>query len=396
MSGKKVNIAQGGMRGEAKKTKVVFKNVLDTPFNIQWPEVTADNNAIVLDTVCDMVKSIRDYHNTRPKQDAKPDKKQKKSSAKDTAGSASSKPSTALATLANSSPSATASEPSTGTSAESTAPAILKSTILGINAITKALERSIQDLAAHPPPTAIILCKGDLIPSHLYAHLGPMIAMLPGVLLFPLLKGSERRLSEALGLPAVGALAIQSTEGSREAEDLIMILKGMVEPMTASWLPKVTPKPLAKDKSQKQPAATGPKSATTSEVGAGTVSAAATAPVSTSGKTTEAPKPAVQQAEFIATSIKTIKTTMPIVVKTPKPAQTDNSTTNKNNNNNKGNGQGQQQQQQKQKQQQNQSQSHNHNPKQKQQQQANQGKNKKPPVESLDGDRGQVKKAKSN
>lgn len=36
MSGKKVNIAQGGMRGEAKKTKVVFKNVLDTPFNIQW------------------------------------------------------------------------------------------------------------------------------------------------------------------------------------------------------------------------------------------------------------------------------------------------------------------------------------------------------------------------
>ncbi|KAF9129226.1 hypothetical protein BGX30_014035 [Mortierella sp. GBA39] len=396
MSGKKVNIAQGGMRGEAKKTKVVFKNVLDTPFNIQWPEVTVDNNAIVLDTVCDMVKSIRDYHNTRPKQDAKPDKKQKKSSAKDTAGSTSSKPSTALATLTNSSPSAAASEPSTGTTTESTAPAILKSTILGINAITKALERSIQDLAAHPPPTAIILCKGDLIPSHLYAHLGPMIAMLPGVLLFPLLKGSERRLSEALGLPAVGALAIQSTEGSREAEDLIMILKGMVEPMTASWLPKVTPKPLAKDKTPKQPAATRPKSATTSEVGAGTVSSTAPAPVSASGKTTEAPKPAAQQAEFIATSIKTIKTTMPIVVKTPKPAQTDNSTINKNNNNNKGNGQGQQQQQQNQRQQQSQSQSHNHNPKQKQQQQVNQGKNKKPPVEGLDGDRGQVKRAKSN
>ncbi|KAF9538273.1 hypothetical protein EC957_006950 [Mortierella hygrophila] len=381
MSGKKVNIAQGGMRGEAKKTKVVFKNVLDTPFNIQWPEVTADNNAIVLDTVCDMVKSIRDYHNTRPKQDAKPDKKQKKSSAKDAAGSASSRPSTALATLANSSPSAAASEPSTGTTAKSTAPVILKSTILGINAITKALERSIQDLAAHPPPTAIILCKGDLIPSHLYAHLGPMIAMLPGVLLFPLLKGSERRLSEALGLPAVGALAIQSTEGSREAEDLIMILKGMVEPMTASWLPKVTPKPL-KDKTPKQPAATKPKSTTTSEAGAGTVSSKAPAPVPTSGKTTEAPKLVAQQAEFITTSIKTIKTTMPIVVKTPKPAQTDNSTTNKNNNNNnnKGNGQGQQQQQQK----------------QKQKQQVNQGKNKKPPVESLDGDRGQVKKAKSN
>ncbi|KAG0062805.1 hypothetical protein BGZ89_010392 [Linnemannia elongata] len=394
MSGKKVNIAQGGMRGEAKKTKVVFKNALDTPFNIQWPEVTADNNAIVLDTVCDMIKPIRDYHNTRPKHEAKPDKKQKKPSANDTAMSASSKPSTALATLANSSSSAAALQPSTGSTTESSAPAILRSTILGINAITKALERSIQDLAAHPPPTAIILCKGDLVPSHLYAHLGPMIAMLPGVLLFPLLRGSERRLSEALGLPAVGALAIQSTEGSREAEDLIMILKGMVEPMTASWLPKVTPKPIAKEKTPKQPAAT---SATTSEVGAGTVSSTAPAPVSASGKTTEAPKPAAQQASFIATNIKTIKTTMPIVVKTPKPAQIDNGKTNNNNNNNKGKGQGQgqKQEQQKQKQQQNQSQSYNQNPKQKQQQ-VNQGKNKKPPVENLDGDRGQGKKARSN
>ncbi len=26
----------GGMRAEAKKTRVVFKNVLDTPFNIPW------------------------------------------------------------------------------------------------------------------------------------------------------------------------------------------------------------------------------------------------------------------------------------------------------------------------------------------------------------------------
>jgi hypothetical protein len=28
----------GGMRADAKKSKVVFKNVLDTPFNIPWYE----------------------------------------------------------------------------------------------------------------------------------------------------------------------------------------------------------------------------------------------------------------------------------------------------------------------------------------------------------------------
>jgi hypothetical protein len=336
-----------------------------------------------------MVKPIRDYHNSRPKQDAKPDKKHKKSSAKEPTGSASAKPATALATLTNTSTSVVTSEPSTVAESTSTPPpAILKLTILGINAITKALERSIQDLAAHPAPTAIILCKGDLIPSHLYAHLGPMIAMLPGVLLFPLLKGSERRLSEALGLPAVGALAIQSTEGSREAEDLVMMLKGMVEPMTASWLPKVTPRPVVKDKSPKQPSATKPTGAATIDAGAGTVSTAG----AVSGNTTEAPKVVANQPEYIVTNIKTIKTTMPIVVKTPKPAKSDNSNTNNNNNNNKGKGQQQQQsQQQKQKQQQSQGQ----NLKQKQQQ-ANQGKNKKPPVDNLDSDRGQAKKAKNN
>lgn len=337
-----------------------------------------------------MVKPIRDYHNSRPKQDAKPNKKHKKSSANESTGSASSRPSTALATLTNSSTSVVASEPSTATESTSTQPpAILKSTILGINAITKALERSIQDLSAHPAPTAIILCKGDLIPSHLYAHLGPMIAMLPGVLLLPLLKGSERRLSEALGLPAVGALAIQSTEGSREAEDLVMILKGMVEPMTASWLPKVTPKPVAKDKSTKQPSATKPTGAATSGAGAGAVSLS-TEPIS--GKTAETPKVVASQSGYIVTNVKTIKTTMPIVVKTPKPAKPDN--TNTNNNNNKGKGEQQQQgQQQKQKQKQQPNQSQNL---QQKQQQVNQGKNKKPPVESLDNDRGQGKKAKNN
>jgi uncharacterized membrane protein len=29
-------VHSGGIRAEAKKTKVVFKNVLDTPFNIPW------------------------------------------------------------------------------------------------------------------------------------------------------------------------------------------------------------------------------------------------------------------------------------------------------------------------------------------------------------------------
>ncbi|KAF9102421.1 hypothetical protein BGX29_004607 [Mortierella sp. GBA35] len=390
--GKKVNIAQGGMRSEAKKTKVVFKNVLDTPFNIQWPEVTADNNAIVLDTVCDMVKQIFEYHNTRPKQHAKPDKKAKRAPS-EVAGSAPSKPTTALATLDDSSSTtAESTDPASSTSQSPPPPAILRSIILGINAVTKALERSIQDLGAHPPPTAIILCKGDLVPSHLYTHLGPMIAMLPGVLLFPLLKGSERRLSEALGLPAVGALAIQSTEGSREAEDLVMILKGMVEPMTASWLPKIIPKSAARDKTSSKPTATMPANAdssgtTTATASVSTPAAPVAGSTSESSSATTSATTSATKAAFIPTNIKVIKTTMPIVVKTPKPANPN--AANNSSDYNKGKGQ---QPQQKQHQQQKQQQSQNP----KQVQKSNQGKNKKPPVDNLDSNRGQGKKAKGN
>ncbi|KAF9910901.1 hypothetical protein EC991_005365 [Linnemannia zychae] len=342
-----------------------------------------------------MVKPIRDYYNTRPKQDTKPSKKSNDISTKETTGSVSSKPSVALA--------ATIEQNAESTAEPTPPPAILKSTILGINAITKALERSIQNLAAHPPPTAIILCKGDLIPSHLYTHLGPMISMLPGVLLFPLLKGSERRLSEALGLPAVGAVAIRSTEGSREAEDLVMLLKGMVEPMTASWLPEVKLKPSTKDKAPKQPTEVAklPGSTDTIESGSASTVASVTAtapgpasgaPIDTSSKTT------ANQTEFIPTNIKTIKTTMPIVVKTPKVTPDSAAS-----NSNKVKGQKQQQQQSNQQQQQkqqnkrqSQNQNQNQNQKQKQNQANNQGKNKKPPVDNLDSDRAQGKKARSN
>ncbi|KAF9364106.1 hypothetical protein BGX34_002473 [Mortierella sp. NVP85] len=252
----------GGMRAEAKKTKAVFKHVLETPFSIPWPEVTPENNAIVLDVLCDLIAPIREYHRTRcsseSKQSTSKKNKNKKNKSKDASKDeeGSSRPNTALAT-ADIDPSPASKEASV--SSTSQRPSILDFTIIGINAITKSLERSIQDLVTHPPPSAIFLCKGDLVPAHLYTHLGPMIAMLPKTVVFPLLKGSERKLSEALGMPAVGALAIKARTGQdaadvqcKEADDLIMILERMVEPINVSWLPKVKPPP-------PPPPATGPK-----------------------------------------------------------------------------------------------------------------------------------------
>ncbi|KAF8935230.1 hypothetical protein EDD21DRAFT_442689 [Dissophora ornata] len=353
----------GGMRAEAKKTKVVFKNVLDTPFNIPWPEVTSEHNEIVLDVLCDLMKPIREYHNTRSNKDsAQPTKakKIKKASKQEANSEAKSKPDPALASADyDPSSSSTAITESTQTLPP---PSILQSTVIGINAVTKTLERSIQNLTTHPAPSAVFLCMGDLAPSHLYTHLGPMIAMLPGTVVFPFLRGSERKLSEALGMQAVGALAIKAK--SKEAEGLIMILGRMVEPITVSWLPKVTPPIIAKPKTKnvkkaastasvgaKDTAATADQATSGAPALPAPVSAATTAASTTSSTTTAASSPvtttattitrtskaAVSEAtskakssvSWVPTNIKSIKTTMPIVVKTPKPvaAPTDNAKT---------------------------------------------------------------------
>ncbi|KAG0202719.1 hypothetical protein BGX28_004853 [Mortierella sp. GBA30] len=364
----------GGMRAEAKKTKVVFKNVLDTPFNIPWPEVTSENNAIVLDVLCDLLKPIREYRRSGSRKIAAekvtrtatdPSNADPKLPSSESPSSAKTpKPKRSLAAVNHDpqqSPTSTGPNESSKTKRiQAEPPAILGVTTIGINAVTKCLERSIQDLRTYPPPRAIFLCKGDLLPAHLYNHLGPMIAMLPNTtLLFPLMRGSEKKLSEALGMHAVGALAIHyenkglsAAEGSicKEAEDLIMILGRMVEPMTVSWLPKAIPPPLPKvdlpkKGASEKPSAFIPTSASaregasirnslatrtavassfnsteTSTVGV-TAAGATSTSISTSATCSAATTSQEGAAEkWIPTNIKTVKTTMPIIVKTPKPA----------------------------------------------------------------------------
>ncbi|KAG9326801.1 hypothetical protein KVV02_005463 [Mortierella alpina] len=401
----------GGMRAEAKKTRVVFKNVLDTPFNIPWPEVTSENNAIVLDVLCDLMKPIREYRRSgrKAKNNAKHDSKPAldhsnpstvpQPSVKGHAAK-SSKPKRALAMI-NHDPQqpqpVTTAEESQHTQKKNTPlepPAIFESTTIGINAVTKSLERSIQDLRSYPPPRVVFLCKGDLAPSHLYNHLGPMIAMLPvTTLLFPLLRGSEKKLSESLGMQAVGAIAIHAhTKGkggadagsmTRETEDLIMILGRMVEPMTVSWLPKVLPPPLPKvDKSRKdtakEPTASIPALATTKEsTFSSTDTLVASDSASQATSITEMPSIIPQSTctsippsaattiakdegsvKWIPTNIKSVQTTMPIIVKTPRPVVGD--TTTNSSDNGKKKGQQQQQKPQKQQQQQQQQSRHKH------------------------------------
>lgn len=152
---------------------------------------------------CRLLQPIKSYHHTHSAEinkEKKSKKKETKEKSKKTAHEVA-KPNPALATTAT--PSSVSKRPTTET------PHILSHTVIGINSVTKELEKSIQNIKDHPPPSAVYVCKGDLSPSHLYSHIGTMVAMLPGTLLFPLTRGSEKKLSEALGMQAVGAVAIK-------------------------------------------------------------------------------------------------------------------------------------------------------------------------------------------
>lgn len=151
---------------------------------------------------CSLLKPIKNYHHTHSAEinkEKKSRKKEAKEKNKKTAQEGA-KPNPVLAT---------ASTPPSSKSTTTETPLILAHTVIGINSVTKELEKSIQNIKDHPPPSAIYVCKGDLSPSHLYSHIGIMVAMLPGTLLFPLTRGSEKKLAEALGMQAVGAVAIK-------------------------------------------------------------------------------------------------------------------------------------------------------------------------------------------
>ncbi|GJJ70600.1 ribonuclease P/MRP protein subunit POP3 [Entomortierella parvispora] len=303
----------GGLRSEAKKSKIVYKNVLDTPFNIPWPEVTAEDSATILDALCELLEPIG-AHRDQCRTDASKNERSRK---KIRPG----KPNTALASPNHDGTNTTqmilTSEFSkSSTEMKTDAPSIMQSISIGINSVTKTLERSVQDVVKFPPPSAIFLCKGDLAPSHLYSHLGPMVAMVPTTLLFPLHKGSEQRLSKALGMKAVGAVAVLA--GSKEAEDVVMILSRMVEPLSVPWLPKaatITPKKVAASKEGAERMISEPHSQ--SALNDGIRSKTDDVPLSTTKKETNS-------AGWIPTNIKSVKTTMPVVVRAPKaPKESD-------------------------------------------------------------------------
>ncbi|KAJ3265682.1 RNase P and RNase MRP subunit [Chytriomyces hyalinus] len=114
---------------------------------------------------------------------------------------------------------------------------IWKSLAIGVNTVTNCLStRNV----ANPDRkclnlSMVFVCKADVAAAHLFAHL-PTMCYLAGedVILVPLPAGSEKALSNCLGLKSVIALGVQAD--SPNFQELYELVKKIVGPPRIPWM----------------------------------------------------------------------------------------------------------------------------------------------------------------
>ncbi|KAI8829373.1 hypothetical protein BJ741DRAFT_623188 [Chytriomyces cf. hyalinus JEL632] len=114
---------------------------------------------------------------------------------------------------------------------------IWKSLAIGVNTVTKCLStRNVANLDRKCLKLSMVfVCKADVAAAHLFAHL-PAMCYLAGedVILVPLPAGSEKALSNCLGLKSVMALGVQADSPS--FQELYTLVKKIVGPPRIPWM----------------------------------------------------------------------------------------------------------------------------------------------------------------
>lgn len=241
--------------------KVVYKSVLENPFQVSWPHVP-DNiqNAVfarvisALDGVAEAAAKAQaaSRKRKRARQTAKAAKKLKVAEHND--------PGTDVHVDPPSQPDGMETQPDASAPVlpaddASQTPAILSHLTVGINEVTKVLElvAKAQRSAASPGPSEvaddritnsrlIVVCLPDINPPVLVGHLPNLVAACNSARssgqrhktwLVPLPKGAEQTLAAAMGLKRVATIAI---EASAPPFSTIEPLLESVPVLTAPWL----------------------------------------------------------------------------------------------------------------------------------------------------------------
>ncbi|ORZ03890.1 hypothetical protein BCR43DRAFT_484141 [Syncephalastrum racemosum] len=156
------------IRKTAAPKKKAFKHVLNTPYQVKWPTPPEELVASLFEELLRILAPVGEHRLAKSKKDQKDD-------------------------------------------SESPAPEVTERIHVGINATTRYLDQRINNEKDASAQSAIFVCKRDIRPNHVCAHL-PTMAGICQIRLIPLPEGSEQKLAAALGLPRVCSLAMEITE----------------------------------------------------------------------------------------------------------------------------------------------------------------------------------------
>ncbi|KAG8770617.1 hypothetical protein FRC12_004158 [Ceratobasidium sp. 428] len=287
-----------GKSKESDERRVAYKPVLENPYRVKWPATPLNVQNSILACLADLLPEVAEYHLARqaasrkrktaaslakrqakvqstqssktlappsknPKKrlrdddnisDAKRSKLSHNSTPEETSGAS---PSSDQAATGDSRTNAgheptTESVPQTSSALDAISiPSLLKHCTFGINEVTKRLESLTKPTLAHevrptprPRPRAVLVCRSDIDPPLLIAHLPILVATcnssLPTdsadkefVKLVVLPMGAEHSLAEVTGLRRVAVMALDAeTPGLERLEPLLSALPILRE----TWL----------------------------------------------------------------------------------------------------------------------------------------------------------------
>lgn len=112
---------------------------------------------------------------------------------------------------------------------------VLKDLYVGMNHVTIELEKSVKSRSTDM--AIVLVCRGDIEANHVYGHLPSLVCIVgksSPIRLVPLAKGALERLSFALGLKHVYALAIK--KDATQFSDIISLVNESVPLPSMPWL----------------------------------------------------------------------------------------------------------------------------------------------------------------
>ncbi|KAK7694965.1 hypothetical protein QCA50_002153 [Cerrena zonata] len=237
--------------------KVVYKSVLENPFCVEWPSMSPNVQNMLLAHVVQHLDGVSAYHSAKHTMNRQSRKRRSEGiSSRKRRGETSQSDER---TTPDSSGECTKENYDNAKS-----PEIVHHMTIGINEVTKDLELQARtarqtltsgaetsDNATSHCSKLVLVCRGDINPPILIAHLPQLVASCnltssshgpslraPKVWLAPLAKGAEESLAQALGLRRVSVLTIKST--APNFPELLSLLAS-IPILTPPWAQPSTP-----------------------------------------------------------------------------------------------------------------------------------------------------------